>query len=95
MKVFRLDEVLKEKGVTGKSLAKAVGLSPTSVSSLVKGDTIPRTTVLIKIANHLNVDLRDLFHSTKQGEILPLYYKTNEGEIKPLGELHLKNKVLE
>lgn len=65
MKILRLKEILKEKGITGKEFALMVNVTEASVSNLVKGDSIPRKQLLIDIAAALDVDLRTLFISTK------------------------------
>ena len=66
--LLRLKEVLKEKGVTGKELAAKVGVSETTISQHVGGDQYPRPELLLKIASTLEVDVRDLFYSTKTKE---------------------------
>jgi len=86
MEVLRLKEVLKEKKVTGKELAIKVGVTAASISNLVKGDSIPRKDLLLSIANSLDVDVKDLFTSTKEKESL-------NGFIEYKGEVHrIKNK---
>ena len=65
MNVFRLKEILKEKGISGKDLAKEVNVTEASISKLSKGDSIPRKDLLLKIAKTLDVDIKDLFNSTK------------------------------
>lgn len=65
MKILLLKELLKEKGITGKELAEKVGVTEASISNLAKGDSIPRKDLLLKIANILDVDVKDLFISTK------------------------------
>ena len=66
--LLRLSEVLREKGVTGKDLASKVGVSETTISQHVGGTQYPRPELLLKIAKALDVDVRDLFHSTKKKE---------------------------
>lgn len=66
MSILRLKEVLKEKEMTGKDLAERVGLSETAMSNIVKGQSLPRQEVLLKIAQTLDVDIRELFHPTKE-----------------------------
>ena len=66
MSILRLKEVLKEKEVTGKDLAEKVGLSETAMSNIVKGQSLPRQEVLLKIAQTLDVDIRELFYPTKE-----------------------------
>lgn len=79
MSVLRIKEVLTEKGVTGKDLAGKVGLTETSISRIVKGDQYPKIETLIAIASALDVDVKDLFVSTKEAEALePIYMKQGE-----------------
>ncbi len=66
MSILRLKELLKEKGITGKVLAEKVDLSETAMSNIVKGQSLPRQEVLLKIAQTLDVDIRELFHPTKE-----------------------------
>jgi len=65
MSILRLKELLKEKDITGKELSEKVGLSVTAMSNIVKGQSLPRQEVLLKIAQTLDVDIRELFHPTK------------------------------
>jgi len=65
MKILRLKEVLKEKKVTGKQLANMVGVSQPAISEFVNNKSQPRPELLLKIAAALDVDLRELFVSTK------------------------------
>lgn len=65
MKILRLKEILSEKNIQNKELAKAVNVTETSISNLTKGNSIPRKDLLIKIAKYLDVDIKDLFHSSK------------------------------
>ena len=66
MGILRLKEILKEKGITGKELAEKINISVTGMSNIVKGQSLPREEVLLQIAETLNVDLRELFISTKK-----------------------------
>ena len=59
--------ILKEKGITGKYFAKEVGITEVGMSNIVKGQNFPRQELLLKIADTLNVDVRELFYSTKEG----------------------------
>lgn len=52
--------------MTGKELAEKVGLSETAMSNIVKGQSLPRQEALLKIAQTLDVDIRELFHPTKE-----------------------------
>jgi len=87
MEIFRLKEVLKEKGLTGKELAKKVNVTEASISNLTKGDSIPRKDLLIQIAEVLDVDIKDLFNSTKEPEELETLYIFKDGVYTPIGKI--------
>lgn len=86
MNVFRLKEVLKEKGITGKELAEKVNVTEASISNLVQGDSIPRKDLLLQIAETLDVDIRDLFISTKESKSETIYIKRGNDFI-PIGKI--------
>ncbi|MDC0118051.1 helix-turn-helix domain-containing protein [bacterium] len=88
MKILRLKEILKEKGITGKELALMVNVTEASVSNLVKGDSIPRKQLLIDIASALDVDLKDLFISTKPQKNPKEIIESIRGAIDDLEELY-------
>ncbi|SHN64519.1 Transcriptional regulator, contains XRE-family HTH domain [Butyrivibrio hungatei DSM 14810] len=50
----RIRTMLYEKGMTQKDLATAAGITEAAVSLYIKGDRVPRSTVLSKIAIALN-----------------------------------------
>lgn len=66
MGILRLKEILKEKEITGKDLAEKINISVTGMSNIVKGQSLPREEVLLQIAETLDVDLKELFISTKK-----------------------------
>ncbi|WP_046758801.1 helix-turn-helix transcriptional regulator [Kordia jejudonensis] len=66
MNILRLKEVLKEKEMTGKDLAEKVEVTPASISNIVQGNSFPKPELLLKIAQTLDVDIRELFHPTKE-----------------------------
>lgn len=68
MNVLRLKEILRQKGMSGKSLAETVGITETSLSRIINGDQQPRFELLLQIAEALDVDIRDLFIPTKENE---------------------------
>ncbi len=70
MGILRVKEILKEKSITGKELAVKVGISETAMSNIVKGQSLPRQEVLLKIADTLDVDIRELFNATKENSLL-------------------------
>ncbi len=49
----RLKETIKQSGMTQRELANAIGCTEAAVSHYLKGDRIPRTSVLTKIASAL------------------------------------------
>ena len=85
--VLRLKEILKEKGITGKQLAEDVGVSENNMSRIVRGDQAPRFVLLYKIADVLDVDVRDLFHSTKPKKEDTLYIRDEDGYFVPVGKI--------
>jgi transcriptional regulator with XRE-family HTH domain len=58
--IDRLEALLKEKGVSQKSLAEYIGIRNPSISDWKKEGTIPRADVAIKIAEYLNVSVEYL-----------------------------------
>lgn len=79
MDILRIKEVLKEKGVTSKDLALSVGITENALSMISKGKRQPRFELLLQIASTLDVDVKDLFVSTKEAEALePIYMKHGE-----------------
>ncbi|MGY0427080.1 MAG: helix-turn-helix transcriptional regulator [Polaribacter sp.] len=65
MSVLRLKEVLKEKGISGKGLAETVGVTQATISNISNGNHFPKPDLLLKIAETLDIDIKDLFNSTK------------------------------
>lgn len=90
MIIFRLKEILKEKNITGKELAGLVEVTEASISNLVKGESVPRKDLLLKIAHILDVDVKDLFNSTKEDKKeTKLFTKNEDGNFKPFGTIFL------
>jgi len=65
MQILRIKEILEEQGINARDLAKSVDVSPVSIYNIVNGDSFPRPELLKQIAEVLDVDIRQLFHSTK------------------------------
>lgn len=84
-----LKDLMERQNMSGKDLAAAVGLSPAAISNIKNGDRYPSYDVLIKIAKALDVDVRELFPSTKGNNSEALYVKRN-GEFIPVGSLKLE-----
>ncbi len=66
MDFMRLGDVMQEKGITGKDLAERVGTHPVYISEIVNNKKVPRKELLLKIADVLDVDVRELIVSTKE-----------------------------
>ena len=86
MSILRLKEILIEKGITGKDLATKVEVTPASISNIVQGNSFPKPDLLIKIAEVLDVDVRELFLSTKETKTETIF-SFREGSYIPIGEL--------
>lgn len=87
MSILRLKELLNEKGITGKELAEKVEVTPASISNIVQGNSFPKPDLLIKISEVLNVDVRDLFQSTKPNETETIFVFRG-GTYTPIGKLN-------
>ena len=61
----RIKEVLEEKGIKQTWLAEKLGKSYNMVNSYVQNRQQPRLEVLMKIAEILDVDVKDLIVSNK------------------------------
>ncbi len=85
MELLRLKDLLKEKGITGKVLAERTEISATSISQIVKGNSFPRPELLVKIAEVLDVDIRELFYPTKETSAKDLFVQGEDGSFQRIG----------
>ena len=69
MSVFtdRLTEMLKRRGMTQRELADKIDKTEVSVSRYVSGQRVPKATVLLKIAQALNVRADYLIGNDSRG----------------------------
>ena len=65
MKINRLKIVLAEKDKTNKWLAEQLGKTEVTVSRWVTNEIQPSLETLRCIAQLLDIDIKDLIHSTK------------------------------
>lgn len=65
MQVLRLKEIMNLKGVSRDELANKVEVSTTTISNISSEKNLPTIQLLLKIAEVLDVDVRELFISTK------------------------------
>ena len=86
MILLRLKEILAEKKMTGKELADRVGVTQATISTINSGDTFPRGDLLVKIAEVLDVDVRELFHPTKSVDKEKIYV-IRDGAFVEIGEI--------
>lgn len=63
--INRLKVVLAEKKVTSRELAKHLGKTETTVSRWCTNDSQPALETLFKIAELLQIEVRELIHSSK------------------------------
>ncbi|MDA8956142.1 helix-turn-helix domain-containing protein [Flavobacteriales bacterium] len=82
-----LKKILKDKGITGKKMAVDLGMSENNASRIIRGDQYPRFEMLAKIADYLNVDVRDLFKPTKEDQTT-IYIKNENGAFIPFGKIN-------
>lgn len=59
--MFRLKEILTQKGMTAKQLAEAMNVTPQYISEIVRESGSVSVKVLANIANILNVPVSSLF----------------------------------
>ncbi|MEJ0057747.1 MAG: helix-turn-helix transcriptional regulator [Bacteroidota bacterium] len=64
-KLHRIKEVLQEAGKSGYWLAKETGISYNSINGYVNGKIEPSLTNLVRIAEALGVDVRQLVLATR------------------------------
>lgn len=65
-KINRLKVVLAEQNKTGKWLAEALGKNEATVSRWCTNEMQPSLETLVRIANALDVDVKELLISTKR-----------------------------
>lgn len=57
---------LKENGITISEIISRIGIGRTSFYDIMNGDQIPKLDTAKKIANALNVDIKELFPDLKE-----------------------------
>ena len=79
----RINEVLKEKGITQIQLSERLGITNVGMNKIIRGN--PNLKTLHKIARALDVDIRKLLIPTKkETEII---YAKRGGEFVPVGRI--------
>lgn len=67
--INRLKIILAEKKKTNKWLAEQIGKDPATVSKWCTNTSQPSLELLLQIAKVLEVDVKELLHSSKEEEI--------------------------
>lgn len=62
----RLSEILNNKGVTKRELAKKTGITEQSICRYANGNRVPKATEIIMIADALEIDANELLGTTKK-----------------------------
>lgn len=88
MSTLRLKELLAEKGYSSKYLAEKVEVTPATISNINNGNHFPKEELLIKIAEVLGVEVRDLFKTNTKLSGSPIYIE-KDGKYIKVGELKL------
>ncbi|PHR49844.1 MAG: transcriptional regulator [Fluviicola sp.] len=65
--VIRLKEIMQEKNIPRDTLAEAMGVAPATISNISTGKVYPSVKFLIEVSEYLDVDIREMFVSTKGG----------------------------
>lgn len=65
MAVLRIKEIMNLKSISRDELAKRVDVTTATISNITSEKNFPTITLLLKIAQELDVDVRELFISTK------------------------------
>ncbi|SFF42494.1 helix-turn-helix domain-containing protein [Flavobacterium xueshanense] len=69
MAILRLKEIINIKGISRDELANKVGVSATTISNISSEKNLPTIQLLLKIAEALDVDVREMFMPTKGNAI--------------------------
>jgi DNA-binding XRE family transcriptional regulator len=69
MEILLLKEIMNQKGVSREELASKVGVSKTTISNINSEKNLPTINLLLQIAEALDVDVREMFVSTKGSSV--------------------------
>ncbi|MEM6864223.1 MAG: helix-turn-helix transcriptional regulator [Bacteroidota bacterium] len=95
--MFRIKQVIKEKGTTATALAEEMGVSNNTITRVANGVSKPSVDLLVGISEKLDVDIRELFLPTKGGELLNgfVQYKEKVYTINNLPDLKALTQEIE
>lgn len=69
MAILRLKEIMNQKGMSRDDISKLVNTSATTISNISSEKNLPTIQLLLKIAEALDVDVRELFVPTRGSAI--------------------------
>lgn len=71
--MFRIKEILKEKGIRVGDFADVLGMKQSNLSNIINSKANPSIDMLQRIADQLNVNIKDLF----EGDSITGFIKVN------------------
>lgn len=83
--MLRIKEVLKEKRMSQIELAEKLEITTVGLNKIINGN--PTVDTLLKIAEALDVDIRDLLSPSKEDGSEPIYRKDDKGNEIIIGYL--------
>jgi len=92
--ILRIKEILKERNITSKALAREMGVSENSLSLAINGKTQPRFELLIGIARYLKVEVWQLFRGSENALNGFVEYQGTLYRIRTRGDLEELMKKL-
>lgn len=87
MEVLRLKELMNQKGISREELANKVGVSMTTISNINSEKNLPTISLLLQIAEALDVDIREMFIPTKGNLVV-------QSEVEEATELLRKSIII-
>ena len=94
----RLKDIRKKRGLTQEQLGELVGRSYKYIGLIERGQRMPSIKTLAKIADELNVDIKDFFDFPKSGKVTEkeryLYRIWGMLKDKPKKDLELAERML-
>lgn len=90
--ILRIKEIAKEKGISMEEIANQLGINRVTLSRNINGN--PTLSTIQKIAEVLDVDVKDLLISTKQKKEKDLLISDDDGQLKVIGKIDL-NEIID
>jgi len=63
--VIRLKEIMQERQISRDTIAQAMDVAPATISNISTGKVYPSVKFLLEVSEYLDVDIREMFVSTK------------------------------